>query len=419
MSGAGIEVSLHQARETVLAQAARLRPGSPRRAVLDRAGGHWLAAPARAERDSPPWPRAMRDGYALRACDGQEAARAPGLRVAGLIRAGDDPWPESQAVPPGGCCEIMTGAPVPPGADTVAMVEWTRREGDRVWLERAPAPGANIALPGSEMRAGEVVLAAGARLDYSRLALLAAVGEARPLVYPRPAVAVLATGDELVEAAAPPPTGGRIRNSNGPAMAALVARAGGRPRRFPIVPDDPGSLDQRLEAALAEADLALVTGGASAGKFDFVQSAWRRRGGEWLFDAVRIRPGRPVSVGILAHQPRPKFCVALPGNPISAMLTFELLARPLIAALAGAAPGAAARPFLSARMGFDYRGKPLPLTLFVPVRLAGDLTAATVAAVAYHGSADLAALAAADAYLAVPENQSAIAAGSLAEVLLK
>lgn len=419
MAAPAAEVSLAAARGIVAQQAARLRPGPPRRVALDRALGRWLAAPARAERDAPPWPRAMRDGYALAANGAHAVSADTALRVMGLVRAGADPWPESAALPAGACCEIMTGAPVPPGADTVAMAEWSRRQGDLVWFDRPVIPGANVAPQGSEMRAGDVALAAGVRLDYSRVALLAAIGQARPLVFPAPPVAILASGDELVEAEAPTPSGGRIRNSNGPAIAALVIRAGGRPCRLPIVPDQLALVSQQLEAGLAQADAVLVTGGASVGKFDFVRDAWRERGGEWLFDAVRIRPGRPVSCGVLPGSQPPKLCFALPGNPLSAMLTFELFVRPIIAALAGAEPGTASRPWLSAQMGFDYQGQPHPLVTFVPVRLAADLDAASILPVRYHGSADLAALAAADGYLVVAENQTVISRGAWAPVLLK
>lgn len=463
--GAG-DVSLAEARAIVAEEARRLRPGTPRRLRLDQASGRWLAAAARAERDAPPWPRAMRDGYALRAEDAERAQRE-GLRVRGMIRAGDAPWTgggAESALAAGECAEIMTGAPAPPAAGgapmAVAMLEFTRRDGERVFLHRAVAAGENIAPQGSEMRAGAVALAAGERLDHSCIALLAAVGEARPKVYPSPRVAVLATGDELVEAEGPRPEGGQIRNSNGPALAALVRRAGGRPWRLPPVGDDAQVLRERLRQAATGAELVLVTGGASVGKFDFVQAAWRELGGTWRWNAVRIRPGKPVKLGVMAAADeggkavRPKLCVALPGNPLSAMLTFELFARPLIAALAGEGAGEgaketaagrageqeaaaagtadgpgdaagagvarrAARPLLAARMGFAYRDKAIPLDQFLPVRLEGDLTAAVITALAYHGSADMAALAAADAYLHLPPNTTELAAGEWAEVLLK
>ena len=462
------EVSWAEARAIVAEEAQRLRPGTPRRLRLEQAMGRWLAAAARAERDAPPWPRAMRDGYALRAEDAERAQRE-GLSVRGLIRAGDAPWMgvgAESALAVGECVEIMTGAPAPPAvggaAVAVAMVEFTRRDGERVFLRRVVAAGENIAPQGSEMRAGAVALAAGQRLDYSCVALLAAVGEARPKVYPQPRVAVLATGDELVEAEGPGLEGGQIRNSNGPALAALVRRAGGRPWRLPPAGDDAQILRERLRQAATGADLVLVTGGASVGKFDFVQAAWRALGGTWRWDAVRIRPGKPVKLGVMAaaddaagKAARPKLCLALPGNPLSAMLTFELFARPLVAALAGEGAGEgageavagraggrdaagtgtgagavagvdaarratrAARPLLAARMGFAYRGKAIPLDQFLPVRLEGDLTGVVIAPLAYHGSADMAALAAADAYLHLPPNTTELAEGEWAEVLRK
>lgn len=403
-----MELSLEQARRRVLEAAAALASPATETVSLTEACGRILAKDVLADRDAPPFPRAMRDGYAVYAEDVTAGAT---LHCTGQIRAGQA---ADLQLDRGCCIEIMTGAAVPPGANAVIMIEYTRRTGAAVTFERGIAAGANIALVGSDSTAGSRVLNAGSRLDYAGVSLLASVGCTQPRVFTRPRVAILSTGDELVEADETPGTV-QIRNSNAHALAAQVVRAGGDPLRMPIARDDEAHLGNLIDHALQEADLLLLSGGVSMGKFDLVEAALAARGAEFYFDAVRIRPGRPVVFGRL----RDRFFFGLPGNPLSTMITFELFARPMIERLCGAASGAWPQPLFKAELGFEWTGKTLPLTVFLPIALEGDLTVARVKALPYHGSADLAAMAAADGFLVIPPECAHIPLGSLVDVLLK
>ena len=403
-----MEVSLEQARQRVLDEAARLASPSSEVAPLAEACGRILAEGVRADRNAPPFPRAMRDGYAVRAADVAPGATLPCI---GLIRAGQA---SDLRLRQGVCIEIMTGAAVPPGADAVLMVEFTRREGDTVRFERGIEAGRNIAPIGSDNVAGSCVLPAGRRIDYAGVSLLASVGCTAPRVFARPRVAILSTGDELVEAETTP-AAVQIRNSNAHALAAQVIRAGGAPLRLPIARDEETHLGSLIDRALDEADLLLLSGGVSMGKFDLVEAVLAARGAEFFFDAVRIRPGRPAVFGRV----RNRYFFGLPGNPLSTMITFELFARPLIERLAGAGLESLSQPLFQAQLGFAWTGKSLPLTVFLPVALQGNLSAARVLALPYHGSADLAAMAAADGFLVIPPETASLPQDSMVSVLLK
>jgi molybdopterin molybdotransferase len=227
-------------------------------------------------------------------------------------------------------------------------------------------------------------------------------------------VTVLTTGDELVDVDASPGEV-QIRNSNLFALAALATRAGAEVIELPSAPDEPQRLHQLLDDGLSRGEVLVVSGGVSAGKFDLVEPELIRLGASFLFDAVRIRPGRPAVFGIANG----RFVFGLPGNPLGTIVTFELLVRPALDLLAGATVADVRRPFLSAELAFPYRGRPLPLTQFIPVRLTGDFAHSRVEKVPYHGSADLAALAAADGWLVVPEGCSDLPESAAVDVLLK
>lgn len=403
-----MELSLEQARHKVLEEAARWAPPFSEPVSLADVCGRILAEEVVAGRDAPPFPRAMRDGYAVRAAEVKPGAT---LDCIGLIRAGQESELQLQR---GSCIEIMTGAPVPPGADAVIMVEFTRRAGDAVTFERGIEAGANIAPVGSDSATGSRVLAAGQRMDYAGVSLLAAEGCTQPRVFVRPRVAILSTGDELVEAEATP-SAVQIRNSNAHALAAQVIRAGGVPLRLPIARDNEAHLGSLIDRALREADLLLLSGGVSMGKFDLVEAVLASRGAEFFFDAVRIRPGRPVVFGRVGD----RAFFGLPGNPLSTMVTFELFARPMIERLGGAAHGTLPQPLFKAELGFEWTGKNLPLTVFLPIALEGGLSSARITALPYHGSADLASMAAAHGFLVIPPECTRLPQGSLADVLLK
>jgi molybdopterin molybdotransferase len=400
-------LSYEEAAAAVRAQAAiaRARARNPEPLPLLSAAGRVLAEPVVADRDQPPFPRSTRDGFACRAAD---LAHGP-LRVIGLLRAGEA-W-SGGPIAPGEAVEIMTGASLPAGADCVVMVEHVTAAAGHVTLTgpRELVPGENVVPPGAEARAGDVVVPAGRRIGIAQTAAAAACGAAEVHVFPRPRVAILSTGDELVDLAAQP-LPHQIRNSNSFSLAVQVERAGGKPVIFPIVRDDVAETE-RAVAAAASCGLVLLTGGVSMGKFDCVEQALLSLHAEFFFTGARIQPGKPVVFGKL---PGPYF-FGLPGNPISTMVTFALFAAPLLAALAGETD---AHPqFVLAHLDEPVAVKP-GLTRFLPAHLERDVRGSRVRRLPWQGSGDLAAAARANAFLVVPASAASLPAGALASVLL-
>lgn len=366
---------------------------------LDDAAGRVLAQAIHADRDYPPEARSMRDGFAVRSAD------VPGqLQLAGEIRAGQ---PCTLALQPGQAIEIMTGATVPPGADAVVMVEHTRTEDHRVIFDRPIETGANVNPQGCDARSGDEVLPGGVRLQFAETALLASVGAAYVNVYRQPRVAILATGDELVELDSHP-LPHQIRNSNSWSLALQVARAGALPRVLPVAGDDLEATIDLLGDGLG-ADLLLISGGVSAGKYDMVELALKSFDASFHFDRVLIQPGQPCVFGTA----RGKFFFGLPGNPASTMVCFETLARAAVELLSGLS-----EPFLPltwARLAVNFRHKP-GLTRFLPARLQAG---GTLLPVKWSGSGDLAALGRANAWLVADPERAEYAAGELIQVLLR
>ncbi len=413
--------SYGEAAALVAEYAAGLRRAHPpiEQVGLAHAAGRILAQPLMADADQPPFARSTRDGFACRA---HEAFTHRPLTVAGLIRAGDPP---SAALPPAAAWEIMTGAPIPDGADAVMMIEHVERCEDQVRLlpPRALAPGENIVARAAQARAGDELLPAGIALGFAQIALAASCGAAALPVYVRPRVAILSTGDELVPIGSTPAPG-QIRNSSAPMLAALVASAGGDPWVLPIAADTAESLRDALAEA-AQAHMLLVTGGVSAGKFDLVEPALARAGARFHFTGVRIQPGKPL---VFAEMPRaaapgqqaiaPVF--GLPGNPVSSAVTFLLFAAPVVAALAGSLRSGprfvlarlAAQPRRHARSG---------LTRFLPAHCDFSLAAGPpqVSLIEWQGSGDLAALARSNCFLFLPENDHPpLEPGAIVPILL-
>ena len=389
-----------EARETVIgAVRAALKPAEEETA-LDAAMGRVLAETVSADRDSPALARSLRDGFAVRAAD------LPGeLDVIGEVRAGERFAGE---VGPGQALAIMTGAPLTSGADAVVMLEHAVAMAGRVRISQPAEPGRNVNPRASEAAAGEPLLRAGQRLDYSAIALLASVGQARVRVYRQPVAAIVPTGDELVEAGRTP-LDYQVRNSNAQALAAQVQRAGGRPRILPIARDSVEHTRGILERAL-DCDLLLVSGGVSAGKYDVVARALGALGATFYFDRVLIQPGQPLAFGSVAG----KFFFGLPGNPASTMVTFELFARAALELLGGQTDVSLAMPF--ARLTREFRHRP-GLTRFLPARLSGD--GAEVTPLAWHGSGDIPALTRANAFLVADSGRAEYPAGEWIRVLMK
>lgn len=306
-------------------------PLPPSRVPLSMARGCCLAEDVSADRDSPPFDRSVVDGFAVRAAD-LGNGRAP-LSIGEELYAGTTP---SRPLAPGEAALIMTGAPLPKGADAVVMVERTEREGAQVRFDNSVVlPGQNVMPQGREMKAGDLVLGRGERLTPTRLGVLASVGRSAVQVVPVPRVAVVPTGDELVEPDQVPGPG-QIRNSNAVVLEGLVSQAGAIPLLSPIAPDEPEALGEILEEGLAS-DVLLITGGVSAGQRDLVPGALARLGVTRVFHKVRLKPGKPLWFGVGPKRgDRPGTLVfGLPGNPVSGVVGFLLFVRPALDALAG------------------------------------------------------------------------------------
>jgi molybdopterin molybdotransferase len=376
--------------------------------------GRVLAGALLADRDFPPFARSTRDGFAVASEFVLQQLRIQ-LRLLGEVRAGAR-WTGSP-VAAGSCVEIMTGAPLPAGADAVVMVEHVERQGDGsivVPAERWPSAGTNVVAAGSEARRGETVVADGTRLEARHLGMAGACGAAELQVYRRPRIAVLATGDELVDVGeAPGPE--QIRNSNSYALAAAVSRSGGDAVILPVARDTVENLRAQMTAAF-ECDLAVFAGGVSAGKYDLAEKVLSEEfGAEFFFTGVKMQPGRPVVFGKTAAG---KYFFGLPGNPVSALVTFGLLARPLVAAMSGERGW---KPqFALARLADELK-MAAGLTRFLPAQLESNLRGASapevsVRRVRWQGSGDMAALARANSYLVVPESGCDWRAGELVPI---
>jgi len=377
----------------------RAVPDTEQVALPDLAG-RVLADDIAADRDSPALARSVRDGYAVRAADLPAT-----LKIIGEVRAGER---FAGSVSPGQAVEIMTGAPIPAGADAVVMVEHTRRDVTQVVIDHAAEPGQFINPKGCEAAADDVVLRTGTRLDYTGVAILAAFGHSQVNVYHRPRVAIIATGDEIVEVCEQP-ADFQIRNSNAYSLAAQVTRAGGVPDILPVARDTEEHTREMVGRGL-EADLMLLSGGVSAGKYDIVEKVLAEFGAEFYFDRVLIQPGQPLVFGRASE----KFFFGLPGNPSSTMVTFEIFARAALELLAGQSETSLLMPLARLTTDFHHRKG---LTRFLPARLSDD--GAEVTPVPWHGSADIPALTRASAYLVADPDRAEYARGELIRVLYK
>jgi len=459
----GVILSFEQARLVVEEHAATMRPRGKELVELLDSQGQILAEPVLADRNFPPFPRATRDGYAVRAND---IANLPArLKVVGEIKAGAAA-DATLKVESGQAVSIMTGGPAPLGSDAVVMVEYTSRDHDQVTITKGIASGDNIVPVASEAKRGDRLLAPGTRFDHAAIAVAASTGRSRLLVYSKPRVAVLATGDELVDIDVPLAPN-QIRNSNTYSLAAQIQAAGGEPVLLPIAPDEPERLRELIADGL-EADLLLLTGGVSMGKYDLVEQALAEFDAEFFFTGAQIQPGRPVVFGRIpcgagapAREGEPPASIGfkeaaplksatlgrdvlkghgfsradksekengalapeahtyffgLPGNPVSTMVTFELFARPILEALAGMTPRKLI--FLHARLKSEIKTK-LGLKRFLPAILSGEFEQAEVELVRWQGSGDIAATAAANCYVVIPPDRERITAGEWVPVLTR
>jgi molybdopterin molybdotransferase len=383
-------------------------PLSPETAALGPSLlGRVLAEDVVSDGDSPPHDKALMDGYALRSAD-LLVGRGT-LRVIEEISAGRVP---QHTISTGQAARIMTGAPIPLGADAVVMVERTCMLGDgRVDIEDRPRPGQHILPRGREMRAGETILRAGTVLRPQEVGLLATLGRSSVHVVPAPRVAVLPTGDELVEVGEKPGPG-QIRNSNGPMLLAQAARVGARPHLLGIARDRLDSLWPLVEEGL-RADVLVLSGGVSAGKFDLVPGVLQEAGVCAQVHKVALKPGKPLFFGTRDHPGGKTLVFGLPGNPVSSLVCFELFVRPALRKLAGY-PEAPAEVLATLSEDFAYRtDRPTYHPAWLEVGPGGWC----VRAVAWFGSADLRALAGANALVVFPPGDHTHRAGQVFPVL--
>ena len=364
-----------------------------------------MAEDVLADRDLPPFHRAIRDGYALRAAD--LGVLPAVLRCVGEVPAGQH---FEGKVDSGQCVSIMTGAPLPVGADAVVMVEHTRSSGEHIEIQRSVRRWENVVLQGSEAAVGARVLPCGRRLQAAEIGLLATVGKATVGVYRQPSVAILPTGDEVVPVEQPPQWF-QIRNSNAVTLATQVTEAGGVPVQLGIGPDRKDVLQEMIERGL-NSDLLLLSGGVSMGKFDLVEEVLTELGAEFFFQGAAVRPGKPLVFGRV----RDRFFFGLPGNPVSTFVTFELFVRPALAMLGGAAFEPPV--FLRARLAKPCRQR-TGLTMFVPARVCVQNRDPVVELVNWQGSGDLVGTAAANCFLVLHPDQTELAAGDWVDVMPK
>jgi molybdopterin molybdotransferase len=401
-----------EARSIVEQYASTLTPTRPEMLPLLDAAELVLAEDLRADRDFPPFPRSTRDGFAVRAAD--VSAVPSRLHCIGEIKAGASVEQSAVTIRRGEAAEIMTGAPVPQGADAVVMIEYTSRVGDDVSVNRSVVAGENVVSAGSEAKRGDVMIPRGTRVNHTIVAVAAAVGRAEVAVYRRPRVAILATGDELVDINLPPGQN-EIRNSNSYSLAAQVQAAGGDPIILPVARDEADELALLLRKG-AEADLLLITGGVSMGKYDLVEQVLASFEAHFFFTGALIQPGKPVVFGEMKVDGGVTPFFGLPGNPVSTMVTFQLFVQPVLDALSGAKPQALR--FAQASLLRDFSSK-TGLTRFLPASLSGTQELPQVELIRWQGSGDLMAASRANCYLVVPPDKEDFRAGEMITVLLQ
>ena len=366
-----------------------------------------LAEDVESDMDMPPFDRAVVDGYACRRED-----LANELTIIETIRAGTLP---KKAIGPNQCIKIMTGAPVPKGADCVVMVEFTARLSSPKSENRTEGTirfvgektDDHIRPQGEDIRVGQVVLLKGTRIKPQHIAVLASVGHVRPLVTKRPRVAIIATGNELVEPGLKPAPS-QIRNSNSPQLAAQLESVGAVVRSYGIARDTADDIDSVFKRAAAENDVVTISGGVSMGDFDFVPGILRQNNIELLFEKIAFKPGKPTVFGMSEKV----YCFGLPGNPVSTFAVFELLVKPFLYKLMGHtyAPANVQMP-----LGESIRSTDTKRQNWIPVTIT---EAGMLEHIEYHGSAHIGALRIADGLVSIGVGVAEIPKGTIVQVRL-
>ncbi len=340
-------VAVERAREIMLGEVHRL---PAEKVAITDALGRVVMEDVLVDRDIPPLDNSAMDGYGIKALDSIAATveQPLKLKVVATIPAGRHFAGEIRS---GEAVRIMTGAPIPAGVDAVVKRELVEEHEDHVFLSGPVAAGNDIRYAGEDVRAGEKVIAAGQVITPAMVGMMASVGYPFVAVVQRPRIAVITTGDEIVDFHERPGTG-KIRNSNSFSLAALVRHSGGIPLVFSTVRDDPSLLKRVVEEAAATADLVLTTGGVSMGDYDFVKNVLNDVAGGILFWKVKMKPGRPLVFGTVNGVP----LVGLPGNPVSVMISFEQFVRPMVKKMAGYPAAGWLLPRLRAVAGEDLPG---------------------------------------------------------------
>jgi molybdopterin molybdotransferase len=355
--------------------------------------------------DQPPFARSMRDGFALRAEDVQSAPVS--LRCIGEVKAGAT---AETILGPGEMFQIMTGAPVPEGANAVVMVENTERQADSlVRVLKSVKSGENVAPKGSERRFGDTVLCPGKRISTLAAAVLASTGKATVLVYRRPVVAILATGDELVGVEAMPGAG-QIRNSNSFSLHGQVLKSGGVPILLETAKDNLPDLRKQIQRGL-ECDVLLVSGGVSMGKYDLVEPVFEELGVSVHFESVSMRPGKPTVFATW----KDRWVFGLPGNPLSTFVAFELFVRPVLSVLQGLP--AVDLPVVTGQLKADVVERS-GRSAFLPARVTCGPGTLEILPVNWKGSADVFGAVESNGLLIVPSNVDRLNRGETVQALL-
>jgi molybdenum cofactor synthesis domain-containing protein len=352
--------------------------------------------------DIPPFNRSTVDGYAVKAEEtfGADENQPVTLKISGMVNVGEQP---QVVLGKGETAEIVTGAPIPQGADAVVMVEDTERENDNLRVFSAVTLNENVMKKGSDIKTGETVLNAGQVLGASEIGVLAALGLTKAKAFKPPIVAVLSTGGEVTEPGNPLPPG-KIYDINAYSISTAVIESGGKPVYFGVVPDDKAELTKALTTALASADIVITSGGVSVGPRDFTPQIVDSLGKPGLIVyGIAVKPGKPTTVAFAGNKP----VFSLPGHPASALLIFYLLVRPIIQRLSGRTPSEvrSIKAFAGARM-FSAKGR----RTFVMVRLVLDSETCRLIAepVETGASGAITTLAKADGFVEVPEDQQFI-----------
>ena len=391
---------VEEAQERVLAQ---LAPLGAETILVVQAVGRVVAEDVRAKRTLPPWDSSAMDGYAVRAGDGDD------LKIVGTIGAGH---PATRGIGEGEAMRIMTGAPLPAGADAIVMREFAREDNERVRLDHPARKGDHVRHTGEDIAAGDVAVAAGTLIGPGELALCASVGQARVAAHRRPRVAIVSTGDELVDVGEEPGPG-QIVNSNSPMIAALVRAAGGEPIAHPITRDNPAALLARFRAALEDCDVLVSIGGVSVGEFDYVKEAMAAAGLTMDFWKVAMQPGKPIAFGMAAGKP----AFGLPGNPASAFVSFELFVGPALRKLGGRREGIF-RPRAIVEIDGNFTRREAGRRLFLRAHAQRDGARLLARLSSHQGSHMLRSLAGVNALVEVPEDATLVGPGAMLPALL-